>query len=56
MNVLIVHIDIANKCDTYTELDLRYFLFLFVAPVYFAQEYCGLEVYVFLHKINSCNK
>ena len=44
-----------------TELHVRYFLFLFIEHVYFAQEYIyheavGQVVYVFLHKINLCNK
>ena len=43
----------------YTELHLRYFLFLFIAQVYFAQVYhktAGQMLYVFLLKINECNK
>ena len=40
------------------EPHVHYFLFLFIALVYFAQEYIplGLVVYVFLRKIKSCNK
>ena len=44
-----------------TELHISYFFFLFIAIVYFEQEYIkqltySLVVYVFLRKINLCNK